>query len=181
MHQSKILLFIVSTVWMVVVMFLWCHVCPQCVMNSHDIFSMWRTDGHCHCFGWIQQHLSLASNDWFPPEINSCTWHWAPKYPGNVNITYINGDEALCNGVNFLSQFFLVIITDIFSYNLFLLQVSVIQYGVQARFEFQLNKYKSKTEMVLAASKITQLYGELTNTFQAIKYARLVSWLHYMH
>ncbi|KAM6931364.1 integrin alpha-2 [Xenentodon cancila] len=51
-------------------------------------------------------------------------------------------------------------------------QVSVIQYAVEVQFEFTLNQYKTKAEVLAAASKITQLYGTLTNTFKAIQYAR---------
>lgn len=51
----------------------------------HDFFSMWRAHGHCDCIGWLQQHLSLASNDWFPPEANICAQHWTPKHTGNLN------------------------------------------------------------------------------------------------
>ncbi|XP_076007271.1 integrin alpha-2 [Genypterus blacodes] len=50
-------------------------------------------------------------------------------------------------------------------------QVSVIQYGVDPRFEFRLNDYKTKDAMIAAASRIGQKYGDLTNTFDAIKYA----------
>uniref|UniRef100_A0A3Q1JBA9 VWFA domain-containing protein n=1 Tax=Anabas testudineus TaxID=64144 RepID=A0A3Q1JBA9_ANATE len=50
-------------------------------------------------------------------------------------------------------------------------QVSVIQYGVDQRIEFQLNTYKTKNEMVKAASRITQMYGTSTNTFNAIQSA----------
>ncbi|KAM7415872.1 hypothetical protein PAMA_018098 [Pampus argenteus] len=51
-------------------------------------------------------------------------------------------------------------------------QVSVIQYGVFPRFEFRLNNYKTKNEVIAAASRITQMYGQATNTFQAIRFAR---------
>lgn len=50
-------------------------------------------------------------------------------------------------------------------------QVSVIQYAVDPKFEFRLNDYKTKDELVAAASRITQMYGQLTNTFKAIQYA----------
>uniref|UniRef100_A0A672ZZT0 Integrin, alpha 2 (CD49B, alpha 2 subunit of VLA-2 receptor), tandem duplicate 2 n=1 Tax=Sphaeramia orbicularis TaxID=375764 RepID=A0A672ZZT0_9TELE len=50
-------------------------------------------------------------------------------------------------------------------------QVSVIQYAVDARFEFTLHQYRTKNEAVAAASRITQMYGHSTNTFQAIQYA----------
>ncbi|CAJ1069217.1 integrin alpha-2 [Xyrichtys novacula] len=52
-------------------------------------------------------------------------------------------------------------------------QVSVIQYGVDPVFEFRLNEYKTKDEVVAAASRITQVYGSSTNTFRAIRYASL--------
>uniref|UniRef100_A0AAQ5YAM1 VWFA domain-containing protein n=1 Tax=Amphiprion ocellaris TaxID=80972 RepID=A0AAQ5YAM1_AMPOC len=51
-------------------------------------------------------------------------------------------------------------------------QVSVIQYAVNPKFEFKLNQYKTKEEVVAAASRITQMYGQSTNTFHAIQYAR---------
>lgn len=58
-------------------------------------------------------------------------------------------------------------------------QVSVVQYAVDAKFEFRLNQYKTKDEVVAAASRITQVYGPSTNTFHAIQYARLVTvWTH---
>ncbi|XP_041792539.1 integrin alpha-2 [Chelmon rostratus] len=50
-------------------------------------------------------------------------------------------------------------------------QVSVIQYAVDAKFEFRLNEYKTKDQVIAAASKITQMYGHSTNTFHAIQYA----------
>ncbi|XP_068615862.1 integrin alpha-2-like [Brachionichthys hirsutus] len=50
-------------------------------------------------------------------------------------------------------------------------QVSVIQYGVNPKFEFRLNEYETKDEAVAAASKITQMFGTLTNTFNAIQFA----------
>uniref|UniRef100_A0A8D3DXQ9 Integrin subunit alpha 2 n=1 Tax=Scophthalmus maximus TaxID=52904 RepID=A0A8D3DXQ9_SCOMX len=52
-------------------------------------------------------------------------------------------------------------------------QVSVIQYAVDPQFEFRLNEYKTKDEVMAAASAITQMYGHSTNTFHAIQYARL--------
>lgn len=53
-------------------------------------------------------------------------------------------------------------------------QVSVLQYAVAPKFEFRLNEYRTKEELLTAASRITQVYGHSTNTFQAIQYARLV-------
>lgn len=54
--------------------------------------------------------------------------------------------------------------------------MSVIQYGERPQFEFKLNQYKTKAQMIAAASKINQMYGSLTNTFHAIQFARLVLW-----
>ena len=51
---------------------------------SHDISSMWRTYGHCDCFRRLQQHLSLATNERFPPETDPHAGHRAPKNTGNV-------------------------------------------------------------------------------------------------
>ncbi|XP_008283163.1 integrin alpha-2 [Stegastes partitus] len=50
-------------------------------------------------------------------------------------------------------------------------QVSVIQYAVDPKFEFKLNQYQNKDEIVAATSRITQMYGQSTNTFHAIQYA----------
>lgn len=50
-------------------------------------------------------------------------------------------------------------------------QVSVIQYGVTPKFEFRLNTYKTKEEVIAAVSRITQMYGTATNTFNAIQFA----------
>ncbi|XP_074495342.1 integrin alpha-2 [Sebastes fasciatus] len=50
-------------------------------------------------------------------------------------------------------------------------QVSVIQYGVDPKFEFTLGDYQTKEQAVAAASKINQRYGISTNTFRAIQYA----------
>ncbi|XP_029916850.1 integrin alpha-2 [Myripristis murdjan] len=50
-------------------------------------------------------------------------------------------------------------------------QVSVIQYGVYPKFEFRLNEFKTKEEVIAAASVISQMYGSSTNTFRAIEYA----------
>ncbi|XP_075955774.1 integrin alpha-2 [Anarhichas minor] len=50
-------------------------------------------------------------------------------------------------------------------------QVSVIQYAVDFKFELKLNQYKTKDEVMAAASKITQMTGGLTNTFNAIRFA----------
>lgn len=57
------------------------------------------------------------------------------------------------------------------------LQVSVIQYAVDPKFEFRLNEFRNKEDMLSAASRITQMSGYLTNTFQAIQYARWVCCL----
>lgn len=53
-------------------------------------------------------------------------------------------------------------------------QVSVIQYGVDNQFEFKLNQYETKDQVLDAVSRITQKFGTSTNTFGAIRYARLV-------
>ncbi|XP_077457642.1 integrin alpha-2-like [Stigmatopora argus] len=50
-------------------------------------------------------------------------------------------------------------------------QVSVIQYAVNAKFEFPLNKYKTRAELLTATSKLKQMQGSSTNTFHAIQYA----------
>ncbi|KAM9858387.1 integrin alpha-2-like [Aulostomus maculatus] len=50
-------------------------------------------------------------------------------------------------------------------------QVSVIQYAVNPKFEFRLNQYKTKDAVIAAASRITQMSGQSTNTFQAIQFA----------
>ncbi|XP_040898794.1 integrin alpha-2-like [Toxotes jaculatrix] len=50
-------------------------------------------------------------------------------------------------------------------------QVSVIQYAVDPQFEFRLNDFKTKEEMVNAAARIPQKYGSSTNTFHAIQFA----------
>ncbi|RVE67947.1 hypothetical protein OJAV_G00086900 [Oryzias javanicus] len=50
-------------------------------------------------------------------------------------------------------------------------QVSVIQYAVQPQFEIKMKEYDSKEQLLAAASKITQMSGTLTNTFNAIEFA----------
>ncbi|XP_054630091.1 integrin alpha-2 [Dunckerocampus dactyliophorus] len=50
-------------------------------------------------------------------------------------------------------------------------QVSVIQYAVESKFEFMLNQYKTKEEVLNAVSKLRQMEGSSTNTFHAIQYA----------
>ncbi|XP_029960541.1 integrin alpha-2 [Salarias fasciatus] len=50
-------------------------------------------------------------------------------------------------------------------------QVSVIQYAVDPKFEFRLNAFETKEEMIAAAANIKQMYGQSTNTFHAIQYA----------
>lgn len=52
--------------------------------------------------------------------------------------------------------------------------MSVIQYGVDPRIEYQLNAYSNKQDMIDAAKGIQQMYGTSTNTFKAITFARLV-------
>ncbi|KAM3867634.1 integrin alpha-2 [Diretmus argenteus] len=51
------------------------------------------------------------------------------------------------------------------------IQVSVIQYATKPKFEFKLNDYKTKDNVIAAASRITQMYGVSTNTFHAVQYA----------
>ncbi|XP_042343836.1 integrin alpha-2-like [Plectropomus leopardus] len=51
-------------------------------------------------------------------------------------------------------------------------QVSVIQYATSPKFELKLNQYRTKEEVITATSRIRQMYGESTNTFGAIEYAR---------
>ncbi|XP_041856641.1 integrin alpha-2-like [Melanotaenia boesemani] len=50
-------------------------------------------------------------------------------------------------------------------------QVSVIQYAVDPKFQFKMNDYTTKEQVIAAASKIEQMYGQSTNTFHAIQYA----------
>uniref|UniRef100_A0A3B4FAV6 Integrin subunit alpha 2 n=1 Tax=Pundamilia nyererei TaxID=303518 RepID=A0A3B4FAV6_9CICH len=50
-------------------------------------------------------------------------------------------------------------------------QVGVIQYAVNPKFEFKLNQYQNNKDAISAASNIKQMYGEMTNTFQAIEFA----------
>uniref|UniRef100_A0A8C9WQK9 Integrin subunit alpha 2 n=1 Tax=Scleropages formosus TaxID=113540 RepID=A0A8C9WQK9_SCLFO len=56
-------------------------------------------------------------------------------------------------------------------------QVSIIQYAVDSAFEFQLNTYKTKAEVVNAAAGIAQMQGTATNTFHAIDTARKNAFL----
>uniref|UniRef100_A0A8C6SAP5 Integrin, alpha 2 (CD49B, alpha 2 subunit of VLA-2 receptor), tandem duplicate 2 n=1 Tax=Neogobius melanostomus TaxID=47308 RepID=A0A8C6SAP5_9GOBI len=50
-------------------------------------------------------------------------------------------------------------------------RVSVVQYSVDVQVEFQLRDYDSKEHVMAATTRITQMYGELTNTFNAIQHA----------
>lgn len=50
----------------------------------------------------------------------------------------------------------------------------MIQYSVNTKFEFTLNEYTTKEDLLRATSKVTQMSGDSTNTFNAIQYARLV-------
>uniref|UniRef100_A0A8C5ABA1 Integrin subunit alpha 2 n=1 Tax=Gadus morhua TaxID=8049 RepID=A0A8C5ABA1_GADMO len=52
-------------------------------------------------------------------------------------------------------------------------QVSVIQYGVTPQFEFRLKEHRTKERLLAAVTNIRQMFGDRTNTFEAIKYARL--------
>ncbi|MBN3301137.1 ITA2 protein, partial [Amia calva] len=56
-------------------------------------------------------------------------------------------------------------------------QVSIIQYANDADFEFKMNTYRTKEEMIKAASEITQKGGDQTNTFKAIEFARSQAFL----
>ncbi|XP_051541348.1 integrin alpha-2 [Myxocyprinus asiaticus] len=56
-------------------------------------------------------------------------------------------------------------------------QVSVMQYAVDASFEFNLNSYKTKEAMIKATSNIKQKEGLETNTFKAIDFARKNAFL----
>uniref|UniRef100_A0A669DYP0 Integrin subunit alpha 2 n=1 Tax=Oreochromis niloticus TaxID=8128 RepID=A0A669DYP0_ORENI len=55
-------------------------------------------------------------------------------------------------------------------------QVGVIQYAVDPKFEFKLNQYKNNKDTIAAASKITQMSGDMTNTFHAIEFASTVGF-----
>ncbi|XP_049618994.1 integrin alpha-2 isoform X1 [Syngnathus scovelli] len=50
-------------------------------------------------------------------------------------------------------------------------QVSVIQYAVNPKIEFPLNQYRTRAELLNAASQLKQMQGSSTNTFHAIQYA----------
>uniref|UniRef100_A0A3P9NZ41 Integrin subunit alpha 2 n=1 Tax=Poecilia reticulata TaxID=8081 RepID=A0A3P9NZ41_POERE len=50
-------------------------------------------------------------------------------------------------------------------------QMSVIQYSDDQKVEFKLNRYTDRSQMLNAASKISQKYGTSTNTFAAISFA----------
>ncbi|KAJ8396608.1 hypothetical protein AAFF_G00016740 [Aldrovandia affinis] len=56
-------------------------------------------------------------------------------------------------------------------------QVSIIQYSVDPGFQFQLNSYKTKDDIVTAAAGIAQKQGTETNTFHAIEFARDYAFL----
>ncbi|KAB5543819.1 hypothetical protein PHYPO_G00084050 [Pangasianodon hypophthalmus] len=56
-------------------------------------------------------------------------------------------------------------------------QVSIIQYGVDPKMEFTLDRYKTRETIVQAASLIPQRGGTETNTFRAIEYARVNAFL----
>ncbi|KAL1782890.1 integrin alpha-2 [Sigmodon hispidus] len=56
-------------------------------------------------------------------------------------------------------------------------QVALIQYANHPRVIFNLNTHKTKMEMAEATSKTQQYGGDLTNTFQAIKFAREKAYL----
>lgn len=62
------------------------HCCLNVLLYaaSHDISSMWRAYGHRDCHGRLQQHLSLGSNDFVPPEINTWARHRAPEHTGDI-------------------------------------------------------------------------------------------------
>lgn len=121
--------------------------------------SMRRADGHRDRSGRLQQHLPLGSNKRVPPEIDTFPRHRSQKHAGNVS-------SSRCHAGRDLVVFILL--------SALSRQVSVIQYGVNPKFELKLNQYKTKDEVMTAASKIIQVYGTSTNTFRAIKFARLV-------
>ncbi|KAJ0067652.1 hypothetical protein NL108_009743, partial [Boleophthalmus pectinirostris] len=50
-------------------------------------------------------------------------------------------------------------------------RVSVLQYSVGVQVEFHLNDYSTKEDVFKAASRITQMYGHSTNTFNALQHA----------
>ncbi|XP_052015754.1 integrin alpha-2 [Apodemus sylvaticus] len=56
-------------------------------------------------------------------------------------------------------------------------QVALIQYANNARVIFNLNTYKNKNDMVWATSRTSQNGGDLTNTFNAIQFARNFAYL----
>lgn len=121
--------------------------------------SVQGTHGHCDRPGRLQQHLPLGADDGLHPEVNTLPGHRAPEHTGSSG----ERPQASTAGLGWW-----------FSLRFFSRQVSVIQYGVDAKFEFRLNEYRNKEDMLKAAARITQMYGHSTNTFQAIQYARLV-------
>ncbi|XP_057645886.1 integrin alpha-2 [Chionomys nivalis] len=56
-------------------------------------------------------------------------------------------------------------------------QVALIQYANEPRVVFNLNRHKTKEEMVKATSETRQFGGDLTNTFKAIEFARKKAFL----
>ncbi|KAL7846953.1 hypothetical protein SRHO_G00219330 [Serrasalmus rhombeus] len=56
-------------------------------------------------------------------------------------------------------------------------QVSLIQYSNDLSFQFYLNTYQSKDEMLKVAATIEQKTGDVTNTFAAIDSARMQAFL----
>ncbi|XP_072288782.1 integrin alpha-2-like [Eucyclogobius newberryi] len=50
-------------------------------------------------------------------------------------------------------------------------RVSVLQYSVGVQVEFQLDAYSTKDQVMDAVSRITQMYGHSTNTFNALQHA----------
>ncbi|XP_041519678.1 integrin alpha-2 [Microtus oregoni] len=56
-------------------------------------------------------------------------------------------------------------------------QVALIQYANEPRVVFNLNRHKTKEEMVKTTSETRQFGGDLTNTFKAIEFARKKAYL----
>lgn len=48
-----------------------------------------------------------------------------------------------------------------------------MQYAVDTSFEFRFNSYRTKESMLAAVSDMYQKRGDQTNTFSAIRFARL--------
>ncbi|XP_050008769.1 integrin alpha-2 isoform X2 [Alexandromys fortis] len=137
-------------------------------------------------FGYAVQQLKTPQGNWL---LVGSPWSGFPENRmGDVYKCPLDVPTDACEKLNLQSSTSISNVTEIktnMSLGLTLTRnsrtggflVALIQYANEPRVVFNLNRHKTKEEMVKTTSETRQFGGDLTNTFKAIEFARKKAYL----